>query len=185
VPTRPAKRCLAALAALALLAGCATSRLVSQQANPEYVGKSFKSVMVVAVTGDEVLRRTFEDRVVAHLGRRGIKGVQAYSVIGGRGRVEEAVLREAIARSSVEGAFGIGWGGFYGSYMGMWETVSVGPQTVSGPSWMASDTRLFDAKNGALAWIGRLESKKYDNLDAALTQYINLVFSAMVSDRVL
>ena len=90
---RPAKRRLAvigaACAALAL-AGCATSRLVTKQSNPDYAGKPFKSVMVVAVTSDELLRRTFEDRIVALLGKRGVKGVPAYAAVGSRGRVEEA-----------------------------------------------------------------------------------------------
>src|SRR5882672_6184005 len=81
------KHRLAALGvALALLAGCATSRLVTQQANPDYVGKSFKSVMVVAVTSDALVRRTFEDRMVALLGQRGAKGIPAYAALGAIGR---------------------------------------------------------------------------------------------------
>ena len=40
----------AAILALALVASCATSRLVKQECNPDYVGKSFKTVMVVGVT---------------------------------------------------------------------------------------------------------------------------------------
>ena len=92
-----------AFAALALLASCATSRLVTQQSNPDYVGKPFKSVMVVAVTKDELVRRTFEDRMVALLGQRGLKGIPAYAAVGTRGRIEEADLRQAIARSGAEG----------------------------------------------------------------------------------
>ena len=200
-----ANRCLA-VAALALLASCASSRMVTQQANPDYVGKPFKSVMVVAVTADELVRRTYEDRIVAHLGRRGLKGIPGYSVIGSRGKVEEAELRQAIARSGAEGVLitrvtrvdrstastpgttvemGIGWGGFYGYYAGTWQTVSIPSQTSTGPSWTASETRLFDAKNGALAWTGIVDTPENDNLDAALTQYVNLIFDAMVRDRVL
>ena len=52
-----------AILTFAVLVGCATSRVVQQQSNPEYVGKSFKSVMVVGVTTDQLVRRTFEDRV--------------------------------------------------------------------------------------------------------------------------
>lgn len=198
-------RCLA-IAALALLAGCAASRMVTQQANPDYVGKSFKSVMVVAVTADELVRRTYEDRIVAHLGKRGLKGIPGYSAVGSRGKVEEAELRQAIARSGAEGvlitrvtrvdrssgtvpgssiAVGVGWGGFYGYYSGVWQTVSVPAQQTSGPSWTVSETRLFDAKNGALAWTGIVDTPESDNLDAALTQYVNLIFDAMVRDRVL
>jgi hypothetical protein len=202
----PAKRCLAFLgavfAALAL-AGCANSRLLTQQSNPDYAGKRFNSLMVVAVTSDELLRRTFEDRIVALLGKRGVKGIPAYAAVGSRGRVEEAQLREAVARSNAEGvlltrvtrvdrssgtipgatvAVGVG---FYGYYAGVWQTVDIPPEQVSGPSFTVSETRLFDAKTGTLAWTGIVETRKSDGLDAALTQYIDVIFDAMVSDRVL
>ena len=195
----------AAFAALALLAGCATSRLVSQQTNPEYVGKSFKSVMVVAVTSDDLVRRTFEDRMVALLGKRGAKGIPGYDAIGSRGQVEEAELRRAVARSGAEGVLvtrvtridrssgtvpgatvylGIGTG-FYGYYSTVWDAVNIAPQKITGPSWTVSETRLFDAKNGALAWTGVMDTRENDDLGAALTQYIEVIFDAMVSDRVL
>src|SRR4051794_4940562 len=95
---RAVMRWLAVLT-LAALAACATNRLVSQQSNPDYVGKSFKSVMVVGVSADDIVRRTFEDRVAARLEKRGVKGIAAYSVVGSRGNVDEADLRQAIARS--------------------------------------------------------------------------------------
>jgi hypothetical protein len=192
---------LRVLAALALLAGCATSSLVSQHSNPDYVGKSFKSVMVVAVTADELVRRTYEDRMVALLGKRGVKGIPAYAAVGSRGQVEEADLRQAIARSGAEGVLvtrvtridrssGTLPGatvavGFYGYYSGVWQSVYLAPQKITGPSWTVSETRLFDARNGALAWTGVMDTRENDDLGAVLTQYINVIFDAMVSDRVL
>jgi len=206
----PVKRCLASLggacAALALLASCTPSRLLTQQSNPEYVGKSFQNTMVVAVTADEIVRRSFEDRIVALLGQRGRKGIPAYSVVGSRGKVEEAELRRAITQSGADGvlitritrverssgsvpggtaAIGIGWGGFYGYYSGVWQAVNLPPQEFSGPSWTLSETRLFDAKSGALAWTGVVETRENDDFNAVLTQYINVIFDAMVEDRVL
>jgi len=193
----------AACAVLALLAGCVTSRLVTRQSNPDYVGKSFKSVMVVAVTADEVVRRTFEDRMVALLGQRGTKGIAGYAAIGTRGQVEEAELRQAVARSGAEGVIvtrvtridqpsGTVPGGtvvvgtgFYGYYSGVWQVVQVAPEKITSSAWTVSETRLFDAKSGVLAWTGVMDTREYDNLGAALTQYINVVFDAMVSDRVL
>jgi hypothetical protein len=204
-----AKRCLAFVSAacivLALLAGCAGSRMLSQQANPEYTGKPFKSVMVVAVTADEIVRRTFEDRIVALLAKRGVKGIPAYTVVTKRGRVQEAELREAVAGSNAEAvlvtrvirverssgtipaaSLTVGYGtGFYGFYSGVWDTVNVSAQTVTGPSWTLSEARLFDAKNGVPAWTGIVDSPESNNLDGALTQYINIIFDAMVQDRVL
>ena len=201
-----AARLGAALAAFLVLGACATSRLVSQQANPDYVGKSFKSVMVVAVTADDLVRRTYEDRMVALLAKRGSKGIPSYAAVGSRRKVEEAELRQAIERSGAKGvlitrvtrvdrssgtvpgatvAVGVGWGGFYGYYSTVWQTVDVSPQKITGPSWTVSETRLFDAKNGALAWTGVVDTRESDDLGAALTQYIDVVFGAMVSDRVL
>jgi hypothetical protein len=194
-----------AILALAVFAGCATSRLVSQQSNPEYVGKSFKTVMVVGVSTDEIVRRTFEDRVAALLNKHGLKGIPAYSVVGTRGRVEEAQLREAIARSGAEGVLitrvlrkeresltapaatvTAGYGtGFYGYYNGTWQTVTTAPQQINGPTWILSETRLFDAKSGALAWTGILDTRENDDLGAAMTQYVDIIFDAMVEDRVL
>src|SRR5215470_4236993 len=188
---------LSVFAALALLAGCATSSMVTQQANPDYVGKSFKSVMVVAVTTDDLVRRTFEDRMVALLGQRGLKGVPGYSAIGSRGKVDEAELRRAVAASGVEAVLitrvtrvdkssGTLPGATVGvGFYGYWETVNLPPQQVNGPSWTVSETRLFDAKNGVLAWTGVMDTRENDDLGAALTQYINVVFDAMVRDRVL
>jgi len=193
----------AALAVVSLLASCATSRLVAQQSNPDYVGKPFKSVMVVGVTTDDLLRRTFEDRMVALLGQRGTKGIPSYAAVGSRGQVEEADLRQAIAKSGAEGVLvtrvtridrssgtvpgatvmvGVG---FYGYYSTVWQTVNVSAQKITGPSWTVSETRLFDAKNGVLAWTGVMDTRENDNLGAALTQYVGVIFDAMVSDRVL
>jgi hypothetical protein len=199
-----------AMLALAFLASCGANRLVSHQSNPEYVGKAFKSVMVVGVATDDMVRRTFEDRLVALLAKRGVKAIPAYSVLGSRRQVEEAELRQAIERSGVErvlitrvtrvdrssgsssGAtvgvgvgYGYGWGGFYGYYSGVWQTVDVAPRKVSGPTWTLSETRLFDAANGALAWTGVVDTRENDNVGAALTQYVHVIFDAMVGDRVL
>jgi hypothetical protein len=192
---------------LAVLAACTTNRLVSQQSNPDYVGKSFKSVMVVGVTTDDIVRRTFEDRVAALLEKRGVKGIAAYSLAESRGKLmTEANLREAIAQSGAEGMLitrvtrvdrgsqtapgstvgvAYGYGGFYGYYAGSWQTVTTAPQQINGPSWTLSETRLFDARSGALAWTGVVDTKENDNLGAALTEYVGIVFDAMVKDRVL
>jgi hypothetical protein len=191
----------AAVAALLLLASCATSELVSQKTNPDYVGKSFKSVMVVAVTADDLLRRTYEDRMVALLGKRGTKGIPSYAAVGSRGQVEEAELRQAIAQSGAEGVLvtrvtrvdrssgtvpgGTVAVGLYGYYSGVWQTIYVAPEKITGPSWTFSETRLFDAKTGALAWTGTVETRENDDLGAALTQYLDLIFDTMVNNRVL
>ncbi len=80
---------------------------------------------------------------------------------------------------------GYGYAGFYGYYAGSWQTVTTAPQQINGPTWTLSETRLFDARTGALAWTGIVDTRENDNLGAALTEYIDVVFDAMVKDRVL
>lgn len=195
-----------AVLAVALVASCAQSQLLHQHANPEYAGKPFKRVLVVAVTQDNVGRRLFEDRMTALLAQRGIKGVQGYSILGGKPvAVDEARLRAAIAETGVDGmliaratrvedssftipgrtvTMGVGWGGLYGYYSGVWQTSDVPPETISGPKRTISETRLFDARTGALAWSGTIGTKDRGGVvdDAALQQYVEIVFDAMVRD---
>lgn len=194
------------LAALLLLTACATNKLLSHQANPDYVGKRFKSVMVHAVAYDRTLQRVFEDRMVALLDGRGIKGVPAYSVFDKTGEIEEAQLREGIARAGVDGVLisrqgaeeqattlvaggtvvtGTGMVGMYGYYGGVWTATKVAPEEFEGATWMTSSTRLFDAKTGTPVWAGSVKTAMDGDVGPALQKYIDLVFGAMVKDRVL
>jgi hypothetical protein len=214
--TESAARRLRALAfavvAAVCAAGCASNRLLDHQANPEYVGKPFKRVLVVAVTNENVLGRVYEDRMVALLGQRGIQGIPGYSALGTTGAVDEATLRSVIAKTGADGmlitrttgvdqatvtspgqtavvGFGVGWGGFYGYYSGVWQKVYVPPQTTNvGPPVTTSETRLFDARSGTLAWHGRIATKDRDGVSddaSSVQQYARIVFDAMAGDGVL
>jgi len=143
--------------------------------------------------------------MAALLAKRGIKAVPGYDAIGGRGKVGEAALRQAVTKSGVEGVMitrvtsmdrvkthisggnlMVGYGvGYYGFYSGVWDVVSVGAQDVSGEQWAVTETRLFDARKEALAWTGFVDTKETKNFNSALTQYLGLVFDAMVRDRVI
>jgi hypothetical protein len=207
-PTRTTAARLLALAAAVLLAACAPSQLVQQQANPEYAGKKhFKRVLVVAVSNDDLMRRVFEDDVVKRLGERGIQGVPAYSLAPRAAAVDQATLKRLIAESRADAvltsrvtavdtatyktrgytvAVGVGWGGFYDYYTGIWDTVKVSGQTVSGPTTTLSETRLFDARTGTLAWSGLIETTdRGGTLGAGVQQYTGLVLDAMVRDGVI
>jgi hypothetical protein len=204
---RSRRATLVALLALPLLAACATSQLVQHQPNPEYVGKRFKKVLVIAATRDDLARRVFEDDAVARLRSRGIEGVPGYTLMPKPGAVDQARLKQLIAESGADGlllsrvgavdtatytqpgytaAVGVGWGGMYGYYDVIWSTVKVGPETTTGATTVTSETRLFDARTGTVAWTGTMTSTdRGASLDRALQQYIGLVFEAMAQDGVI
>lgn len=205
-------RALALVLVVACTAGCAPNRLLDHQANPEYVGKPFKRVLVVAVSNESVLGRIYEDRMVALLGQRGVQGIPGYAALGTTGAVDEATLRAVIAKTGADGMLitrtiavdqatvtspgqtaivgvGVGWGGFYGYYSGVWTSVYVPPQTTDvGAPVTTSDTRLFDARTGTLAWRGTIATKDRDgqaDTASAVQGYAGIVFDAMAGDGVI
>lgn len=198
---------IAALVALSLVAACGPSRLLQQQTNPEYTGKKFKRVLVIGVTTDDLARRVFEDDAVAKLRARGIDGVPGYTLMPKPGNIDEPTLRSLIAKSGADGvlitrvtavdtetfktggatvAMGVGWGGFYSYYTTVWQTVYVPSQTVDSLKSVVSETRLFDGRNGNLAWMGMVTTvDRGGTLGAGLTQYTDVVFDAMTTAGVI
>lgn len=204
-PSTPRLHVIAAIAVLMPVA-CSTSKLLWHQANPEYVGKPFRQVMVHAVAYDRTLRRVFEDRMVAKLGERGIRGVPAYSIVGRDVEIEESRWREAVAQSGVDGVLitrpgaedrtatqvaggtivtGTGMVGLYGYHGGVWQVTEAAPKKAEGARWMASTTRLFDARSGAPVWAGSVDTPMEGDVMPAMQRYIDIVFRAMVKDGVI
>src|SRR4030095_4542256 len=70
-PSNRLFRALAAATALTL-AACASTDIVKQWCNPAYTSPSFKKVMVVGVTKQASIRRSFEDEFVAQLKAAGV-----------------------------------------------------------------------------------------------------------------
>jgi hypothetical protein len=157
-----------------------------------------------------VLGRIYEDRMVALLGQRGVQGIPAYSALGVTGAVDEATLRSVIAKTGADAVLitrtiavdqatvsspgqtafvGIGWGGFYGFYSGVWKSVYVPPQTQNvGPPVSTSETRLFDARTGALAWRGVIATKDRDgdsDTASSVQKYAGIVYDAMAGDGII
>jgi len=94
-----------ALAAAIGFAGCASStKIVNQWANPEYHSANFKRVVVVGVSRQPSLRRTFEDEFVARLKAEGVDAVPSYRYIPEDGEVAETRLQEAVRQANADAA---------------------------------------------------------------------------------
>jgi hypothetical protein len=193
-----------AMAATLLLAACATHKLAYHDVEPGGTGRQLKSVMVVAVTYDKVLRRVYEDAMSAKLASRGIRGVATYDLLPGS-RVEEAAMREAVARAGVDavlitregaidrtkskvsgGTVAVGTGGgMYGWYSGTWMATEFAPTDLKGAAWSRTTSRLFDARDGALLWTGAIESSLERDKGIQMDRFVDLLFQGMVEDKVL
>ncbi|HSE85513.1 MAG TPA: hypothetical protein VLJ79_04775, partial [Candidatus Binatia bacterium] len=94
---------LALAVALSLTACAASTKIVNQWANPDYASPRFRKIMVIGVSRQPSIRRTFEDEFVTRLKAAGVDAVPSYLYIREDGRVDEARLQEAIKQATADG----------------------------------------------------------------------------------
>jgi hypothetical protein len=204
--------CLAGAAAV--LTGCATpaTTLDAQWVNPQAAAKgTVNNVMVMSVTRDTTNRRLFEDQMVAALQARGVKAVPSYKFIADEGPVEEPRLRKAVTDAGVTYVMltrvvnvqqqinvtpgvvrpvgpwpGMGWGGFYGFYSGMWAASYSIPPTVTTTQDVSSDTRLFNLLSGEVLWsAATTTSTGFDSVQQIINQFVSLIVTTLGKDGLL
>lgn len=161
-----------ALAAALTFAGCAPTQLVNQWTNPAYTAPSFKRIMVIGVTKQGVLRRTFEDEFVSQLNAAGANAVPSYRYIQEDGRVDDARLRRAVEQAGADAAIITRLvkteqqtqaterfvqpdtaEGFFGGYGTVWSG-AYEPAQVYHYEVYNLETRLYDVVKNQVVWAG-------------------------------
>ena len=97
-------RILALTIAVALsVAGCAAStKIVNQWTSPDYTSPRFKKIMVIGVSTQPSIRRTFEDEFVTKLKAAGIEALPSYLYIPEDGQVDESRLQAAVKQAGAD-----------------------------------------------------------------------------------
>jgi hypothetical protein len=156
--------------------GCASStRLVNTWQDPKFAGPALTSIMIIDVTKQASIRRTFEDEVVRQLQARGVQAVQSYTLIPEDGEVPKDRLAQAVAQAGVQGvlitrlvqirqqtqvypgAYTPPPYMFYGYYSSSWIGFYDPPQVYT-YDVVTAETNLFDAKGEMLIWSGTTET---------------------------
>lgn len=87
-----------------LLTACASpSKLTASWVDPEFKRSQLQSVLVLGVSGEDLLRRKFEDEMVAQLRQYGIKASPSYRSISGKEIPGQAEMEEWIGNQDVDG----------------------------------------------------------------------------------
>jgi hypothetical protein len=168
----PLARLVVVLAAALLAAGCASTRIVNQWEAAE-PGPAFRKLLVVGMSPNESVRRTFEDEFVKALAARGVAAVPSYMVIPETGRVPEGRLDAAMQQAGADGVITtrvvrvnqevdvipsappMFWGppwGFYGWYGSAWGPAYAFPPQVVTRDVVYAEVRLYRAMSDALVW---------------------------------
>jgi hypothetical protein len=188
---------LAIIAGLLLLGGCAATQIINQWSNPNYTAASFKRVLVIGVSKQTSIRRTFEDEFVTQLRAIGIDAVPSYEFIPEDGQVLESRLRETVKQVGADaviitrlvrvekkadagpGPYGPFPGfGFYRWYSSAW----VGfyePPRLNFYDIYISETSLYDVTKDQLVWSGIAKTTDLGDIRKEIKEYVEVVIRAL------
>jgi hypothetical protein len=162
--------------ALLLLGACASTHLVNTWRDAQYAGPPFTRILVIGVTKQSGIRRTFEDIFAQQLRAHRVEAVQSYTLIPEDGEVPRERLAQAVEQSGADGVLvsrlvrvdrqtqiypgtyaGPPFMGFYGFYSSAWIGFYDPPQVYT-YDVVTSETSLFEAKSNRLIWSGTTET---------------------------
>jgi hypothetical protein len=192
-----------ALLVLALAAaGCASTQVVHQWSNPDVPAPThFKKFMVIGISQQPGIRRSFEDEFVAKLRVTGVDAVPGYRFIPEDGPVEEPRLREAVGQAGADamlvtrlvrveqrtqmspGYYGPGpYWGFYRGYTNAWFGY-YDPYVYQYEVYI-SETSLYDTARNQLIWSGTVETRP-EGISRDISRYVDAVIAALQKRQLL
>jgi hypothetical protein len=181
-------------------AGCASTQVVHEWRNPELAAPArFKKVMVVEISTQPGIRRSFEDEFVRRLKAAGVDAVASYRFIADDGPVPEPRRQEAAAQAGADATLitrlvrveqmypvnpyyyypppprvfyrGYPWYGYYGPPAYPYEVY-------------VSETSLYDAATNELVWSGTVETSP-TKVSEDIPRYVNAVIEALQKQNLL
>jgi hypothetical protein len=188
----------------AFAAGCATTKgIVSQWSNPAYTSTSFKTIMVIGVSGQTSIRRNFEDEFVAQLNAAGFKAVPSYRYIPENEKMEESKLKQMAQQMGADAAIitrlahveqrmetSLGYYspfpafGFYGWSSFAWYGWYPPPRLYRYDVY-TSETTLYDVAKNEVIWTGTINTTEADDVSKAIKTYVETVIKALDEKNIL
>jgi hypothetical protein len=192
----------AAVAAMAMLTACTTTKLVTRWNDTEYKGPMLEKVLVVGVMKDDIKRRYYEDEFVKKITSGGRQAVTSYTLMPDLKAVndKEALVeivkkagadsvlvttlkavkeqeREVPPRVDYVPTMGMGYG-YYPYYMNSYQAVySPGYTTVD--TVVQLETRVYALPTEDLVWAGNTESFNASSAGSIISESANLIVTDM------
>ena len=200
--TLGAKALLTALVGLAIWS-CASTQLTDTWRDPKHSGPPLTRILVVGVTRQAGMRRTFEDEFVRQLQAKGVQAVASYTLVPEDGEVPRERLAQAVKESGVEGVMvtrlvrvdretqvypgtyvGSPYAGFYRFYSSAWVGFYEPPQVYS-YDVVTAETNLFDVRGDTLIWSGTTETLARRNVKKEVTEFATVILGALLAGKLI
>ncbi len=201
ISTSAMVRCCILTFALTLLAGCASTEIVNQWSETDYIPRPFKKVVVLGISREAALRRSFEDEFVAQLRANGIQAVPSYQILPEEGQVPESRLLKAVRQSGADAAIMTRLvrverktqvtPGYYDPYPGFYHWYSMGwsgfyePPQIYEYDVYTSETSLYDLNRDQLIWAGTVQTTNTENIPETIKNYVKTVIDALKKKNLL
>lgn len=185
-----------------LLVACASTTLSNSWTSPDYKGPPLKNVMVVGVSNQPALRRTFEDEFVKDLKAVGVDAIASYNFIPEQGQAEEARVTQAVKEAGADGvlitrfvrvdvntqvtpahppAMGMGfYGGYAGAYGGFYD-----PPMVTQTDTLVLETNLYGVDESHLLWSGTTQTFAPSNIKQEMQGFAKVIIGALQKHKLI
>ena len=178
-----------------LIVSCAGTDLTETQVDDAYKGKPVSDILVIAVTGNEHNRRSYERKFVANLKSVGVEAVASEKSVPMPGDLKikketilsavdqyknDAVIITQLVGKETKDVYqrgGITRRGYFG--------YTRNPGYSSTTQKVRLETNLYDAKTGELIWSGISKTLSKDSTDRIMNDVIKAVITKLKNNRLI
>ena len=182
-----------------LIISCAGTELTQKQVDDAYKGKPVSDILVIAITGNEHNRRSYEKKFVAQLKSVGVDAVSSEEAIPMPADLElkketiikavnqyenDAVIITHLIGKEEKDVYtrgGSAHRGFYGFYHSRYSD----PGYSSTSTTVRLETNLYDVKTEKLIWSGKSKTWSKDSTDQIINDVINAVINNLQKNKLI
>ena len=184
-----------------VLVACASTSLTNSWSSPDYKGPALKRLLVVGISNQPALRRTFEDEFVKDLKAVGVGAVASYNFIAEDGQAEEARVKQAVKQASSDGvlitrlvridvntqvapAYPQMGRGFYGGYRDAWGGF-YDPPAATTTDTLVLETSLYGVDGSRLLWSGTTQTFAPTSLKENMPGFAKVIIGALQKQKLI
>jgi hypothetical protein len=185
-----------------LIISCAGTELTHEQVNEDYKGGPASNILVIAITGNEDSRRSYEREFVAQLESAGVKAISSEDAIPMPADLEmkketilnavnqfenDAVIITHLVDKEEKEIYTRGGHphrGFYGSYRSRYSWTH-DPGYSSSSKTLRLETNLYDVKTEKLIWSGQSKTLSKDSKYQIINDVIKVVINDLQKNKLL
>ncbi len=185
-----------------LIISCAGTELTHTQVNEAYKGKPVSDILVIAITGNEDSRRSYEQKFVAQLESIGVEAISSEdaipmppdlemkkeTIVNAANQFEnDAVIITHLIDKKEKEIYTRGGGahrGYYGFYLSRY-SYAYDPGYSSTRTTLRLETNLYDVKTEELIWSGQSKTWSKDSKDRIINDVIKVVINDLQKNKLI